>query len=300
MELLEINKFANLHDGKQIFFSHIDLCKPVFEEIEKLENEVILITGNHDTPVGKCISEENPEKYEYINYIFDNVPKNVKYWFAQNNVTAKDNIIPLPLGVVNGVGHFRGEHGTGSPISTEYNQMLETVYLHDTSIPERFLYLNYNPRPFHREKATEICQTHLSEYITVNPKNLHYHEFLAHVLNHECVLCPIGVGVDTFRLYETLYCKRIPITINVSHLKDTDYAMDFMDQNIFYQENDYPLYKEIYSQLPVVVLESLEELKDVKHLRKLVDEQKNKEWDPNLLDFNHWKEMIVNLSENLQ
>ena len=39
-------------------------------------------------------------------------------------------------------------------------------------------------------------------------------EFLKDIRNHEFVLCPRGNGVDTHRLWETLYMGSIPIVKN--------------------------------------------------------------------------------------
>lgn len=304
METLEINKFANLHDGKKIFFAALDHCEFVFEEIRKIEGDVILITGNSDSCVGTLSEIDKNEEYLYrqikrINGIFNDVPKNVKYWFAQNNITGKKNIIPIPIGLCNGTPHFRSMHGLSSTISLDYNERLKNIYLNNNSSPKNFLYLNYNLHPSFRQQVTDKCKKHLDSYITVDRKELMYDTYLQQILDHECMMCPVGVGVDCYRIYETLYCKRIPITINVSHLKDINYKTNFVFPNISYQENDYPLYTELYSKLPIVILNSIEELEDIDHLKKLVEEQKNKQWDRNLLDFNYWKQIILNLSESI-
>lgn len=297
MELLETNKFADLHDGKRIFFSHIGMCESVFKEIEQVENDVILITGNDDTPVGKYTGTEKQNAFVRINNIFDNVPKNVKYWFAQNNITAKDNIIPIPLCLRNSFTHFRYEHGCGFEWCAPQHEILKDVYLNDTSIPKNFLYVNYCNRPDHRNSVRKICEEYLG--VRYDEATLSYEQYVENILNSECVMCPIGVGVDTYRLYEVLYCKRIPITVKVGK-----YGVKYCDNDLVSwcdtinappQEEEYPIYKELYSKLPVVMLESLEELKDVNHLKKLVEEQKNKKWDTDLLDFNYWKQMIYNL-----
>lgn len=302
MELLEINKFANLHDGERIFFSHIDMCEKVFDEISKLNHNVILITGNHDTPAGRYEGNRTKD-FSHINNIFDSVPKNVKYWFAQNNITKKENIIPIPLGLMNSVHHFRGEHGYGYDWAAERHELLKQIYLNDTSVPTKFLYSNFSNRPNHRTVAKDICEKYLNS--NYEEPSLRYENYISNVLDHECVLCPIGVGVDTYRLYETLYCKRIPITIKVGKYGikycDTQYdEISWCDTiNCPPQEEEYPIYTELYSKLPVVMLESLEELKDINHLKKLVEEQKNKKWDKTLLDFNYWIQMILNYKDKL-
>lgn len=304
IDVLEINKFANLHDGEKIFFSALDhgsLCKEVLEEISKVDHDVILITGNSDYGVGKYTEEPYPKSkiFDRTNDFFDSIPKNVKHLFVQNSITRRDGLVPIPIGLPNGVQHFRGHHGNGSVIAEDYNDRLKTVFISDKSTPRNFLYLNYGLRPYHREKVTNLCETYLKGHFTYNHKDLHYDTYLSHILDHECVLCPVGIGVDTYRLYETLYCKRIPITINVSHLENENYEHAFIYESIFPQKDDYPIYTDLYSKLPVVVLNDYEELKDINHLKKLVEEQKNKKWDRNLLDFNYWKKMILDLSINL-
>jgi len=302
MEVLEINKFANLHDGEKIFFSHIDMCEKVFDEISKLDHNVILITGNHDTPVGRY-TKDREEEFKHINKIFDSVPKNVKYWFAQNNITKKENIIPIPIGLMNSVDHFRREHGFGYDWTAERHNLLKEVYLNDNSAPSKFLYSNYSNRPNHRTVVKDICKDYLgSEY---EEPCLRYENYISNVLDHECVMCPIGVGVDTYRLYEVLYCKRIPITVKVGKYGikycDSDYdELSWCDTiNCPPQDDEYPVYTDLYSKLPVVMLETLDELKDKEHLKKLIEEQKNKSWNKDLLDFNYWKQMILDYKEKL-
>ena len=75
MEILCQQKFADLHDGDRIFYSNITRCYETFKEIEKLDHEVILITGNGPEFVGHY---EDPnakynEAYQYLNDIFHNL-----------------------------------------------------------------------------------------------------------------------------------------------------------------------------------------------------------------------------------
>lgn len=303
MEIICQQKFADLHDGDQIFYSNTSTCKEIFQEIERLDHEVILISGD-DLFVGKYESCElaTKKQFEHPNYIFDNVPKNVKYWFAQNNITRKHNIIPIPLGMRNGIPSLkRPNESPGFDWVIEQHRILENVYLNDISHSSKFLYTNYCNRPEHRNTVSKICEQYLnSPYYEAN---LNYDVYISHILDHECVMCPIGVGVDCHRIYEVLYCKRIPITIKVGKIGQ------FYSDNIPLswtgtpyappQEEEYPLYTEVYSKFPIVMLESLDELKDINYLKKLIKEQKNKDWDKNLLDFNYWKNLIYKHKELL-
>jgi hypothetical protein len=44
--------------------------------------------------------------------------------------------------------------------------------------------------------------------------------FLREIRNHKFVLCPRGYGVDTHRLWETLYLGSIPIVVRVPALRE--------------------------------------------------------------------------------
>ena len=54
--------------------------------------------------------------------------------------------------------------------------------------------------------------------------------FLQNARNHSFVLCPRGNGVDTHRLWETLYMGSIPIVIrDIAHSDWTDLPILFID-----------------------------------------------------------------------
>lgn len=295
MNIICQQKFADLHDGERIFYSNASpgRCRQIFEEIEKLKHEVILITGSEPQHIGKCITPNN--QYLESNYIFDNVPKNIKYWFAQDNVTRRHNIIPIPLGMRNGHrSSKRPSDSCGWDWVVEQHKVLENIYLNDNSSPTKFLYVNYCNRPEHRKTVAKMCEEYL--YSPYNEAVLKYETYTSHILDHECTMSPIGVGVDCYRIYEILYCKRIPITVKVGKIGEfyadkvplswtgTPYAPP--------QEEEYPIYTDLYSKFPIVMLDSMEELKDINHLKRLVEEQKNKKWDKSLLDFTYWKNLI--------
>jgi len=304
MEILCQQKFADLHDGDRIFYSNITRCYETFKEIEKLDHEVILITGNGPEFVGHY---EDPnakynEAYQYLNDIFHNHPKNIKYWFAQNNITKKDNVIPIPLGMRNGIrSSVRPDHVTGHDWVVEQHLMLAETYKSKKPDPQKLVYVNYCDRPEHRRTIAKLCNDYLNSPFQY--ANLKYELYLSNILNHECAMSPIGVGVDCYRTYEILYCDRIPVTMKVGRhgvvYSDSTPPSWTGTHNAPPQDEEYPLYTEIYSKLPIVMLDSLEELKDKTHLKKLVDEQKNKEWDRNLIDFNYWKNMIYEHKERL-
>ena len=89
---------------------------------------------------------------------------------------------------------------------------------------------------------------------------------------YELILCPIGNGIDTHRLWEVLYLNRIPVTIKVGNFK---------------------LY-ELYKNFPIIVLENINELYNTNIIEQKYLECKSKIYDISLLDIDSWIKIIKN------
>jgi hypothetical protein len=292
METISSVKFATLHNEKTIFYSHIRHLGEVFNKINSIDHEVILITGADDVSV--------------VNF---SAPDNVKYWFAQNCLVQHEKIIPIPIGLRNSFPyHIENQ----SPIlcGCDYywgqisEKMLTQIYLNDNSIPNDFLYANFNLgsnlgyRPF----LKNICeQVPFINYEDPVEDDNGYGNYYSKILDHQFNFCPIGNGIDTHRIWETLYCKRIPITLNCNCSKYPKINKDIVGESwqIPPQEDEYAIYTKLYSKLPIIVLDSYEELFDKNHLQELMEEQKNKKYNYELLDFNYWKNLILDLETTL-
>jgi len=295
MKVLNSYHFATLYNGKTIFYSHHhdrDI-KYVSDKIKELDHEVILITGASDHCADSFF-----------------VPDNVKYWFAQNALSDDPRIIPIPIGLCNFSEYeIPNQHPIGCGGSYEYCDVLSKnlidVYLNDNTSPQKFIYSNFSvySNPQYRSMIRQMSVE--SSFITsMDPDELGFissvgkytnnedgvKNYISKILDHEAVLCPIGNGVDTHRLWESLYCKRIPITIDGSGKSPNAPSL----------ESEYSIYKKLYSKLPIVILNDVNELRDENHLRKLVNVQKQKKFDEKLLDFNYWRELILNSEKNLR
>ena len=84
------------------------------------------------------------------------------------------------------------------------------------------------------------------------------------------VVCPAGNGVDTHRLWETLYSGRIPITVVVG---------------------EYKIY-ELYKQLPIILLNNIDQLVDKDFIMQEYNRCLSQTWDRSLLDVNSWIKII--------
>jgi hypothetical protein len=254
MDLIQINKFSELHDGNKIIFCKTDFIFNEFELISKIPNDVILITGNSDYPIDESR--------------FHLKPNNVKKWYAQNAIANDECLIPLPIGLENKLDSVRPGHGIGY-----YDRVLEKEQLLSRSItkqPIKKYYSNFNVETnyLYRSKIKSICEN--SPHIDWEESNLSLTEFFDKILDYEAIICPIGNGVDTHRLWEVLYSNRTPITIRVGNFK---------------------IY-ELYEKLPVVILDDENDLYNEKLLDNKIKEVKNNQYDMSLLDYSYWETLI--------
>jgi len=255
MDIIQLNKFSKLH-SENIIFCKTDFILDEFKNIEKLPFEVILITGNSDYPI-----DDN---------IFNLKPNNVKIWYAQNALVNNDMLIPLPIGLENKSESIRIGHGVGY-----YDRVMEKELLLSRNLkitPTKKYYSNFNVSTnyLYRSKIKEICIN--APHIDWEESNLSLTSFFDKILDYEAIICPIGNGIDTHRLWETLYSNRIPIIIKVG---------------------DYKIY-ELYEKLPIIILEDENQLYDENFLDDKLKEIKNNKYDTSLLDMSYWYKKILN------
>jgi len=259
-EIIELNKFAELHDSKQVIFCKTDFLGKEFEYIKSLSNKVILITGNSD--------------YGITDQIVSQMPNNISYWYAQNCLTKYEKVFPLPIGIENRYECSRSGHGIGYPDRAEIKEQLLSRNL--DIIPDKLIYANFaiHTNPSYRSLVRDICLE--KEFIDFENANLQLDSFFNKILEYKMIVCPAGNGVDTHRLWEVLYSNRIPITIKTGN---------------------YKIY-ELYQKLPIIVLDELEQLKNkdliLKEYSKQLEKNNNKE-----ILYSYWKNDILNNKELL-
>jgi len=257
MDFIQINKFSKLHDGHKIIFCKTDFIYEEFKYIETLNHNVVLITGNSDYP----ITEE----------MFKLRPKNIIKWFAQNALVNHNILEPLPLGLENKLVSLRENHGIGY-----FDRVLtkETLLLRDLNIiPDKMIYSNFNLltnyeyRNFIKNSISDLS------YVDCEESNLDLESYFNTILEYEAIICPMGNGVDTHRLWEVLYSNRIPITFKV---------------------DNYKLY-ELYKKLPIIILNDVNELRNYELITQKIKEMKTKKYDKELLSVEYWVKQILTI-----
>jgi hypothetical protein len=258
MELIQLNKFSELHDGEKIIFCKTDFLGDEFNTISKIDGEVILITGNSD--------------YAITDDIVNMAPKNIKKWYAQNALTNSGIVIPIPMGIENKLESLRQGHGIGYFERVKQKETLLSNLKNRT--PEKFIYSNFNIHTNYGERIKYKKISIDSPHMDWEESNLSLPDFFNKILDYKMVLCPIGNGVDTHRLWETLYSNRTPITVKVGN---------------------YGIYK-LYEKLPIIVLDNINDLSNYELIGKKYNEIISNDYNLELINYNYWRNEILNLS----
>jgi hypothetical protein len=128
-----------------------------------------------------------------------------KVWYAINKLSPKINSIPL--GITNDCDD--------SDIHKIYgNLQVMSNVMKEPKVDKNLVYMNFNINTYPVERQFVYDLFKSQPWVTIgNIVNTieGRTQFLKDVRNHTFVLCPRGNGVDTHRLWETLYMGSIPI-----------------------------------------------------------------------------------------
>jgi hypothetical protein len=152
---------------------------------------------------------------------------NPNIWWTVNKQTSKKNIFSLPLGITN-----ETNESWRHSIYSNTDCMLEVI--NKARNIKNLAYMNFNitTYPVERNHVYDlfvdkewVTKGHIEE--TLKGRQC----FLEDIRNHKFVLCPRGNGVDTHRLWETLYMGSIPIVKNDIAFQDfQDLPICFVDE----------------------------------------------------------------------
>jgi hypothetical protein len=187
-------KVENVNE-QDIIFCKTDFILDLFNELQILPEWYNL----------KIITHESD--YEINQSLFSRKPKCVAKWFAINVNYKHENLVPIPIGLAN-------EHCTITlKIDDIKSQILKK---------EKLLYVN------HRVKTNISKRKYLydffstNDWCTVDTPDLSLEQFSEKISKHHYMLCPVGNGIDTHRLWESLYSGVVPVVedhINYHNMK---------------------------------------------------------------------------------
>lgn len=175
-----------------IYFVKTDYIDYFFNSKLLPKEKFKLITHNSDF----CI---NSDHAPYLEYRF------LVNWFAQNVDFQHEKLIPIPIGIANEQWPHGNIETLQSVIDKNYKK-------------KQLMYANFNISTNPRQR--EYCLQHVeSQYVESNTP---FETYLEHTAEAYFSICPLGNGIDSHRIWESLYLKTVPIaeqTYNISYLK---------------------------------------------------------------------------------
>jgi GT2 family glycosyltransferase len=175
------------------------------------KNMDIIITGHSDYDINDtCVDLYNP-----------------KIWYTVNKQTIRSNVYSLPLGITNNTDE--------SPIHSIYGDLDSMITIMNDNKYERknLVYMNFNINTYPQERQVVYNLFCDKIWVTIG-ETINSLEgrtnYLRDIKKHDFILCPRGNGIDTHRLWESLYMGSIPIVKRDIAFKDfEDLPICFVD-----------------------------------------------------------------------
>jgi hypothetical protein len=175
-----------------VFFVKTDYIDNFFSGELLPKKKFILLTHNSDHSISSS-------HMRYIEYPF------LEKWYAQNVNFEHQKLIPIPIGIAN----LEWPHGDVS--------VLESVMLSSLR-KDRLIYANFNINTNYKQRS--YCLKFIpDEYIE---NNISFKTYLDHTAQSYFSICPLGNGIDSHRIWESLYLRTVPIvedTYNIRYLQ---------------------------------------------------------------------------------
>jgi len=225
-----------------IIYTHTMYVKDLFKEIRFMRGELILITHNSDVNIDDTFK----------------IPPCISKWYAQNVNYINAKIVSVPIGL---------ENDRWFKDVRKKDKML--AKLKEPRGYADLVYMNFNiaTNPAKRETIYNTLKDKSWVTVDMGVNGSRFDEYLDNIYNHKFVLCPEGNGIDTHRLWETLYMGSIPIAEN----------------NI---NNSF------FTGLPLVLVDYWDSL-TYEDLDRIHKEYTNYPYQKEMLTFDYWKNKII-------
>ena len=195
--ILYINPVIDLKENN-IIFSNTNFVKYLFESLKECKNlkNLKLITHQTDSPIDKKLYSLKPEC--------------ISEWYSININYLAPDLHPIPLGLSN---YY-------SPKNLFYENYLNANLDQKNKIEE--IYVNFTENTFSKLRSPLLNKALNKEKYFVENKKIDLDQYLQQLVNYKYVICPRGNGLDTHRIWETLYAGSIPIVEKHETLKTLD------------------------------------------------------------------------------
>ena len=243
-------KFSTMRMPPSVFFMKIEEVPNFIINNRSSLDEFTIVTHQGDLPVTE----------QLVNFV--STQSRLKQWYGQNIEYKHPNVTSIPIGLEN---------------DCHFVHMAKRKRIYDASkssfgiAPNKMAYMNFSFWTRRDERIHLRNVLDKKSFVTNECSDSviqeNYPLWIDRVMNHHYVLCPRGNGVDTHRLWETLYLGRIPI---VKREINTHF----------------------YTDLPILFVDSWDEVTESllnDNLERLSD---SKNFNLEMLKFSYWEKKI--------
>jgi hypothetical protein len=193
--------------------------------------------------------------YEFDSSMMSMKPRSVVKVFAPNNTNDSEDSVAIPLGLGPSFGH-------GAPLAEDIKNK-ETGKNRN-----KLLYVNFRPYTYPQErqplfsyfKENNFSWATVQESSDVSSGGWDW--YLDSLTSHKFSLCPRGNGIDTHRLWESLYSRTVPV------VRYCDANRNFLD-------------------LPILFVDDWSQVTE-RFLEEKYEEMASREWDYSKLSASWW------------
>jgi len=194
--------------------------------------------------------------------ITDDISIKFKKVFCVNNLSDNKNTFSLPLGIPNNDDELKilSVIGDKETLIDVRNENVEKEYL---------LYLNFSTTTYPKLRNKLFLKFKIHDWVRFGEMNFNMEgriKYLTEIKKSKFVLCPRGNGIDTHRLWETLYLGSIPI---IEKFRTHDICQD----------------------LPILFIDDWSEI-NKEFLNKKYEEISNQHFNLEKLKLSYWKSFI--------
>ena len=192
LEIIEENESSVFYVTKNfrlkensIIFTNSYLVKPLFNKLYSSNfKNIKIITSQTDHSIGKELYNLKPDC--------------VSEWYSTNVNYSQRNLKPIPLGLAN---HYSPKN----LFKNSYSELTGDIQ----KINKLYLNFEVNTNYFHRNKLKNKLKN--KGFVISDNMNSNIDTYLANLNKYKFILCPWGNGLDTHRIWETIYAGSIPI-----------------------------------------------------------------------------------------
>ena len=195
-QILYVNSEIKIKEN-DVIFCNTYFVNDLFSKLKNISNlkNLKLITNQTDHSITKAL--------------FKLKPNCISEWYSININFNSPDLIPIPLGLSNeneknlNIKHF-------SKLVKNKNKILK-------------IYINFQRNTNYFKRNKEIKKFKNKSFVHIDEPNLQLDVYAEKLNSYKFILCPVGNGIDTHRVWESLYAGSVPIVqkhISMSTLKD--------------------------------------------------------------------------------